>query len=497
MAPILQGEVNFHGAVERLLPHQRQFIGAEERCVAYVGGVGSGKTIALCLSAILESLNEPNGFTLIGRLNMPALENSTMKTFLELVDESWGTWAETRKKFTCSNGHVIVFSHLDINDPKVAGHIKSMNLSRAYVDEASEISDDIQRLILSRLRRKTTQFHKLRLTSNPAGHDWLWRNYFDPDRSDKLKKFNRGITATTFDNVHLSKDYVENMLASWPADWQDRYIHGHFSDFSDLIYKEFTERSHVWDAEIPHEYFQHNTMPPQNWPVIVGIDIGSDVEHDPWSIPLIAVSPEGLLFQFDEIYGRGLLIANIADEYWAKLGSRPTPDIAYDYSNRQCALELAEHNIHGQPAIKEVLPGLQKVGQYMHVDPRLTHPFLGTAGAPRYYVASHCRNTIREITAYKYAKDRAGNSTNEPAHENSHSPDAIRYAIHTYRPLPEKIPVPKVWQNPKLDEMSRLYWKDVAKQEEKATEEPTAPKWQRPRGLKFQRPGYARTRLSR
>lgn len=489
---VYRGEIDFEGAVAKLLPHQRQFIGSPSRNVAYVGGVGSGKTVALCLTAILNGANEPDGFSLIGRLNMPALINSTMKTFLELVPESEGSWKPSEKRYVFRNGHEVAFLHLDISDPKVSGHIKSMNLSGAYIDEATEISEDIYFLVQSRLRRKTAPRHLLRLASNPAGHDWVWRHFFDPQRSAQLLKLNLGITATTFNNIHLSREYVENMLATWPTDWQERYIHGHFSDFSDLIYKEFNERTHTWDASRAHAHFSGSNMPPLGWPTLIGIDIGSDTEHDPWSVVLIAVAPDGTLFQFDEVYGRGLLISEIADRVWRKMEGRPTPDMAYDYANRQCALELAEHGIHGQPAIKDVQPGLFKVSQYMHIDGRLRHPFSGAAGAPRYFISNHCTDTIKELTGYKWAKDRSGNATGKPAHDNSHSPDAIRYAIHTYRPLPEKMKVAEQWENAKLDEMSRLYWYEAAKHERDGELKKKPLRFQRPARSVFRRPHSTR-----
>lgn len=483
---VLAGELEFARAVEKLLPHQRAFIGAGTPNAAYVGGVGSGKSVALMITAILCGFDDPNGLSLIGRLTMPSLATSTMRTFLELMPTGQGEWKESDKRFIANNGHQFLFRHLDMKDPKAVGHIKSMNLSCAFVDEATEISEDIYFLLLSRIRRQSAKRRFVRLASNPAGHDWVWRHFFDESRTPALLSSNLGITASTFDNVHLPKEYIDNMLATWPQDWQERYIHGHFSDFSDLIYKEFTERTHVWDSSRSHDCFDGGRMPPLDWPVVVGIDIGSDVEHDPWAIALIAVAPDGSLFQFDEIYRRGILISEIAEEYHSKMYGRSNVAMAYDYSNRQCALELAEHGINGQAAIKEIKPGLQKVGQYMHIDKRLTHPFLGVEGAPRFFVASHCKSTIRELTGYKYAKDRSGNSMEEPAHENSHSPDAIRYAIHTYRPLPERMPLTPLWHRPSLDTLSRMYWQDQARHEEVIAKRDS--QWAKPRAIRFQRP---------
>src|SRR5262249_42009132 len=160
-------------------PKQREFIGTPHINAAYVGGQGSGKTIALCTTAILNAKDDARGYSLIGRLNMPALQNTTMRTFLELVPEEWGTWYDTRKMFRFHNGHDVLFSHLDANDPKLGHHLRSLNLSAAYVDEGTEVSEDIYRTLIGRLRRQNVKRRMFRLSSNPAGHDWVWRNFFD------------------------------------------------------------------------------------------------------------------------------------------------------------------------------------------------------------------------------------------------------------------------------------------------------------------------------
>lgn len=455
----LKGDIDWDGALARITDKQRAFLARPERNAAFVGGMGSGKSVVLCIRAIINAMQDPDGFSLIGRLNYPALENSTMRIFLELMPERWGEWQPTAKIFKFVNGHQIKFHHLDISDPKVAGPIKSMNLSAAYIDEATELSQDIYLLVDGRVRRKTATYPLVRLASNPAGHDWVWRMYFDPNRREAWQRY-FGINCSMMDNPNLPPEYIENARSSWPEDWQQRYVYGTFADFSDLIYKEFTESTHVWDSRKQHEIFGGLNDPPSDWPCIIGIDIGSDTEHDPWAIVLISVAPDGRLYQFDEIYGNGLLIANIADQLFAKLGERGRPDVAYDYAQRQCAMELAECGIVGQPAIKEVDPGIFKTAQYMHSDERLVHPFNpALKGSPRYFCSNRCLQTIDELSAYKWAKDRSGNATGKPAHEHSHSPSAIRYAIHTFRPLPEKPRARELWESEGLNALSREFWK--------------------------------------
>lgn len=467
-----QGEIELFDAIAGLdrMPKQKQFVTSDHFAVAYVGGEGSGKSIALCVSAILNAAVDPKGLSLIGRLNMPALEATTMRTFLELIPPEYGEWQEAKKNWVFDNGHVTMFRHLDISDPKVVGHIRSLNLSGAYVDEASEIDEEVFFMLVGRLRRKNAPRRIYRSASNPAGHDYQWRNFFDPERPDKLKAMNLGIGSSSMENVFLPPEYHERRKNLYPADWYERFVMGSFADFSDLIFKEWSEHTHVWDETKHWEVFGRKQLPPEDWPVIVGMDIGGGEEGDPWAVPLIAVAPDGRLFQFAEIYGSGLRIAPIAEEFRNLLGNRPLEGLAYDYAQRAAALELEEHGIPGQPAIKEVRPGLFKTTQYIHIDPTLKHPFNeNIKGSPRYFAASCCKNTIREMSTYKWAKDRSGRPKvpAEPAHENSHSPSGIRYAIHTFRPNPIELKPQQPWENPTLDPASRLFWQRKAEQDEK------------------------------
>lgn len=491
------GELTLWEAISdsKLLPKQREFLGSPNFASALVGGQGSGKSVILCASAMLNAMRDPGGYSLVGRLNYPALIDSTLQIFLELVPPEFGDYQPTAKEFRYVNGHVTVFRHLDITDPKVAGHIKSMNLSGAWIDEATEISEETYLLITGRVRRKTAPMHQVRLASNPAGRDWVWRWFFDPQRKPAFQK-NLGISMSTFDNTHLDKDVVANWVATYPADWADRYLHGHFSDFSDLIYKEFSDHTHVWNPMQPHAVFGGEGNPPLDWPIIIGMDIGSDTEHDPWSIALIAVAPDGRLYQFDEVYGNGLLISRIAEELFYKLEGRPRPDVAYDYAQRQCAMELAECGIDGTPAIKEVQPGIFKTAQYMHLDDRLRNPF-HEGPSPRYFVSQRCQHTIAELTAYQWAKDRSGIPTGKPAHDHSHSPDAVRYAIHTFRPLPEKPKVKELWELDGQSQLTRDFWRsEQAKEQELDPKAPGLLRFTKPKGL-FMRPAVLRSGQTR
>lgn len=463
MQGILQGEVGFEEALTKLLPRQKDFIFSPEKFTAYIGGVGSGKTIAGCLSMIMLGQAIPNSLWLVGRLNYPALRDTTRRSFLELFPQEWLApkgWKESENRLIAKNGSEYLFRHLDISDTDQQRTLMSLNLNGFFMDEATECSEKVFLTLDSRLRRKTNpKGHFGRLCGNPAGQDWIYRRFFKPDRAKAMARLHRGIIAPTTENIHLDDTYISDKLATWPQDWIDRYIHGSFSDFSDLVYKEWDYNVHVYSPTRKWPFFDGNFDAPQEWPTIIGIDIGG---VDPWCWLFIKVAPNGMLFVFDEIYMPHVLVRVLAERYYEIMDGHHFEGMAYDYENQQASFELQDLGITGQPAVKDRKPGIFKVAQYIHLDRRLVNPFTGQEGSPRLFVSENCPNLIREISSYKWAKDRAGEVTGDAADGNDHSVDALRYAIHTFRPEPEKLKPVEKWENKELNELSRMFWRDVA-----------------------------------
>src|SRR6185312_15533136 len=76
-----------------LLPAQAEFVAAPERFVAFVGGVGSGKTVAGAVKAIRYCWEHPGAVGLVGAPNKTMLHDMLLPTLLELLsDEVRKTW---------------------------------------------------------------------------------------------------------------------------------------------------------------------------------------------------------------------------------------------------------------------------------------------------------------------------------------------------------------------------------------------------------------------
>ena len=463
MEPWIQGEIDLEGALVHMGAEQKAFMECTDRIACAAGGFRSGKSVAACCFEILLGQRIPNSFHLIGRLTAPALRDTTQKTFMELVPRDWvQQWKEAENRMIFKNGSEYLFRHLDLTNPELAGHIRSLNLTSFLVDQSEEISEGTFNTLLGRLSRKTNpRVHAGRLVLNPAGQDWNWRKFFDPDRAGIFKEF-RGFVIPTQANAHnLPEGYVDDLISAYPADWAERFIYASFADFSDLVYKDFNHKMHVYDAR--------TFNPPKHWPIYCGVDIGG---VDPWAWVYMAVDPDnGSIFFFDEIYERGILIKSLAELHFEIIDGRNFAGLAYDYENQQAAMEMEDHGITGTPAIKQVMPGIFKFGQYLHPTDMLASPFNGVRPSPRMYISTKCVNMIREFGGYKWEKNRKGEATGVPADGNDHAMDAARYAVHTFRPEPAKWQKDRLSERPGLNMMSRVYW--LKEQERRAEEEKT------------------------
>jgi hypothetical protein len=79
------------GTTMELLPAQWEFVGAHERFVAFIGGVGSGKTVAGAIKALRYVLVHPHAVGVVGAPNKTVLRDVTERTVLSLLPKGYAT----------------------------------------------------------------------------------------------------------------------------------------------------------------------------------------------------------------------------------------------------------------------------------------------------------------------------------------------------------------------------------------------------------------------
>lgn len=202
-----------------------KFHSSSNRNCALVGGLGSGKTVAMVEELKALALENP-GFTyLIGRKTLPSLRDTTMKTFFARMEDGLiKKYDKTHSIVTLINGSEFIFRPLDDMEK-----MKSLEIAGFGIDEANEISQDMYNTLKGRVRQKVKnkepKLYKTIIVLNPTEEDhWI------PQLFLHVKPPNHQLfSSTTLDNLHnLPDGYIDELKATFTKDMQQRMIYGLF-----------------------------------------------------------------------------------------------------------------------------------------------------------------------------------------------------------------------------------------------------------------------------
>lgn len=431
------------------LPKQQEFLTRsidrkDPKYIAYVGGIGSGKSLIGCITTLTWAVLYPGEY-LIARQYQPELKITTYKTFLdicppELILEHRIADMLIRIKAPGGKVSTIYFRQLEEADK-----FRSMNLSGFYIDEANQVSEEAFILLQGRLRGPGIR--KGIITTNPKGHDWIYRWFLRKDgfKDPAAKSSYYLIKAPSTENIHLPDGYLQSMLSTWDDARIKREIEGSFDAFEGMVYPEFSRDTHV----------VRPFRIPANWERHIRIDHGF---RNPAAVLFFAISPEGEVYVYKEIYVREWLIkeiikgnpkehkeglldfvkgstsyrtAKIDPSTKARRGTSGESD--YDEYRRHWPDYLPPLGL----AKNAVEMGIDRVKQYLKIHPKLKKPSL--------YIFDTCTNLLEELSTYRYPDLKPNEAGMKAEKENplkvdDHALDALRYLIIDL-PEPYKIEV--------------------------------------------------------
>lgn len=428
------------------LPRQLEFLQKTfdkdgPKFIAYVGGVGSGKTMSLCINILSQAIIY-GGIYIIGRQHAPELRRTTLKTFLdicpkELIIEYRIADMEVKLKSATGKPAIIYFVGLDESDK-----LRSLNLSGAGIDECTQVGEGAFMLLLNRLRNPDG-LRKIVMAGNPAGHDWVYHRFAKKDvfETSEAADMHYLIKAPSTENTHLGQDYLDSMKAIYSKEKYDTEVLGSFDSFIGQVYDEFVPAIHV----IPPFKL------PDHWTRVLGIDHGF---RNAAAGIYGAVDGDGNIYVYKEFYQREWLIQEIVEGKGEKpgllglLGEDKLEVAAIDPSTRALRNEgtnnskqrlekFSDYDIYCKylpedfPLIcanNEVTAGIDRVKSYMKID--------SLTKKPRLRIFSTCTTLIDEILSYRWQElpdSQQGLRSNKETvvKVNDHSLDALRYMIMT------------------------------------------------------------------
>lgn len=412
---------------------------SSSKYLAYVGGIGSGKTLIGCIIVLSWAVLYPGDY-LVCRQFFPELKITTLKTFLEICPK------ELIQEYRVADGIVkiksvsgkisnVIFRQLEEPDK-----LRSLNLSGFYIDESSQVSEAAFMLLQGRLRG--AGLRKGLLTSNPNGHDWQYSWFVKQDlfTDPEAKKQFCLVKAPSTENVHLPDGYVQSMMQTWSEERIQREIMGSFDAFEGMVYHEFRRDVHVVQPFVI----------PKEWTRIVGIDHG---HRNPAAWVWGAVDYDENIYIYREFYEREWLIEEIC-----KTGKAGKPS-----AGGQCKGEKIEGAFidpstrarRGKDGLsdwdwyRDYLPsdfpllgannektaGIDRVKSYLKLDPQTKKPKL--------FMFNTCSNLIDEMSKYRYrelttSQQGKVNEKEEPQKVDDHAVDALRYLLMSRPEAPKE-----------------------------------------------------------
>lgn len=205
-----------------LLKHQSTFLRTKSKFAGLVGGVGSGKTF--CGSHyIFGRVNQyPKALHFIGANTFSQLEQVTLKAMFDLlqgfdIDYSYN---QNKGLLEFCGGKVLCKS-MDNYDA-----IRGIEIASFWLDEVRDLKKEAFDMMMGRLRDKNALDHQGRVTTTPAGFNWIY-DYFHPSGELHNDQFEL-ITASSMDNRYLPEGYVDTLKAMYTEEFFEQEVLGGF-----------------------------------------------------------------------------------------------------------------------------------------------------------------------------------------------------------------------------------------------------------------------------
>ncbi len=382
-------------------PKQGRFVGTSAYEAAFVGGIGSGKSIAGCMRALLASqgmvggkaIQAPN-LGVITAPTYPMLRDATQRTFFEVAGDLVKHVNKSEGLVTLRNGSEVLFR--STTDPD---RLRGPSISWWFGDEAALSEGIVWKIMIGRLRQFGRRGYAW-LATTPRGRNWVWKTFVQGIRAGR-----KIFKASSADNVYMDPEIVAAWRREYTGDFALQELEGEFIAFEGLIYPEFRREVHV-TSQIPDTFAY----------TIAGVDWGF---ANPGVILVLGVDSDDRVWVVEEHYQRQRLVSD-----WAHVARQITDTWTpkRDYCDPSEPDNIKAMRDKGVPAVKAnntVNPGLQAVKNRLVVQ---------ADGKPRLFISRSAVNTIAEFESYQWAENRYG-LRDEPLKTSDHAMDALRYAV--------------------------------------------------------------------
>lgn len=431
----------------------------EHRHIAFVGGLGSGKTWSGATKTILYALGQPGSLIGVMAPTYRQLRDSTMREFFKLIpQEMIQTWNRSEYELHLKNGTEVLFRSLENYDA-----IRGIEFAFIWIDEGNMISLKAWRVAIGRLRQPGYP-HRSCVTTTPRGKtgNWMHEEFIlKPEANPGMSR--KTYHARTHDNIkNIGEAYIADLEASYTGDFALQELMGEFVDIVEgRVYPEFERQYHV-------DFFGEDIFFQEHLPLYGFWDYGIGDHAALWIAQTVHVpahesipyknpeDPDGPWVVRDVPAGPGLVLLDLVLEegenvdYWIEtvgmIEERWKPfdkhmgDPAGEQRTVTTGKSMAQH--------------LREAGIFVRSKKLPTDQGRKTVvkllTEQRLFVSSECEIGISSFQNYHWPLDTDGNrkiGSREPVHDwSSHPMDALRYGVTHLFPIYAPTPLRQVKQ---------------------------------------------------
>ena len=370
------------------------------------GPAETGKTLAACWKAHLICSKYAGAQGAILRKTQASIYGSVLQTFQRVIDgapvEPYG--GQKPEKYLYPNGSVIWIGGMDNRD-------RVLSSERDFIQtcQTEEFTVDDWEYLTTRTtgRGAVIPYPQLFGDCNPAGSLHWIRERNKAGHLRMIRTTHRDNPTLYNRDGSLTKQGERTMasLSSLTGVRRKRLYEGIWATAEGAVYDNFDASVHVKERN-ENEF--------KTW--YLAMDEGYT---NPAVILLVGEDSDGRLHIFREYYERGKLQSTIVAQAREWTMDKAVTLAAVDEAAAGLVADLRNEQVPAVGTKGRVLDGIQVMQDRLKVQ---------GDGSPRLTVDPSCVNTINEFESYVWKKaSSTGFVKDEPAKENDHAMDAIRY----------------------------------------------------------------------
>ena len=425
-----------------------------------MGPVGSGKSSSCCVEIVARALRQRpsndgvrRSRWLIIRNTYPELKSTTIKTWetwfpTNVAPIKWDTPITSTMRINDigdGTGMELEVMFMALDKPTETGKLRSLELTGAWINEASEIPKEIFDMVTQRVGRYPSRINGgpswcgIILDTNPCDDDHWYYKLAEEERPETWEFFRQpgGLTrmedgtyqpnpdAENVFNLPGGYNYYLQQVPSKSEDWINVFLLGNYGSTKDgkPVYPEYNDKTHCLTKNVEAE---------RGLPIVLGWDFGLTP-----ACVILQVSARGKIIILEELVSEDMGIRQFANDivkpmlmnkyhgFQIHSAGDPAGSIRAQTDERTCFQELLEAGIYTEPAgTNDFIPRRESVAFFMTKM---------ADGEPAFLINPRCTNLRKGFLGrYKYERIKTSGLArykDRPLKDGySHIQDALQYA---------------------------------------------------------------------